>query len=117
MRKVSRWVPIHFTPIQVQRRLTVASNLFSSFETEENNFVSKIFAIDETWVWSYESEMKRQDTEWLPPNSPRPPHFRREQRKLKVLMIFAYDIRGALTSHRVETGQIMNDMCYKGYIQ
>ena len=41
----------------------------------------------------------------------------RDQRKLKVFMIFAYDIRGALTSHRVDTGHIMNDMCYEGYSQ
>ena len=65
MWKVSaHWVPHHLTPDQVQHRLTVATNLLSRFETEENNFISRIVAIDETLVRSYEPEMKRQATEW-----------------------------------------------------
>ena len=61
--------------------------------------------------------MKRKATEWHTPNSPRLAKFRHEQVKLKMRVIFAYDIRGVLTSHRVETGQTVNDMYYKGYIQ
>ena len=34
-----------------------------------------------------------------------------------MLMIFAYDIRGVLTSHKVETGQTVNGMYYKSYMQ
>ena len=43
--------------------------------------------------------------------------MRRKQGKLKMLMIFAYDIRGVLMSHRAETGQTVTDTYYKGYIQ
>ena len=60
MRKLSaHWIPHHSTSDQVQRRLTVTTNLLSRFEIEENNFVSRIFAIDETWVRSNEPEIKR----------------------------------------------------------
>ena len=58
--------------VQVQHLLTVATNLLSCFETEENNFVSRIIAFDETLVRSFKPEMKRQATEWHMPNSPRP---------------------------------------------
>ena len=54
MQKLSAgWVPHHLTSDQVQRRFTVATNLLFHFETEENNFVSRIVVIDETWVSSF----------------------------------------------------------------
>ena len=107
MRKVSaRWVLHHLTTDQVQWRLTVATNLLSRFETEKKkNFISRVVA----WL----DHMKRQATESHTPNSPRPVKFRRKQGKLKMLIIFAFDIRGVLTSHRVEPGQNVNGMHYK----
>ena len=43
-------------------RFTVAINLLSRNETEDNNFLSGIVTIDKTWVESYEPEMERQGT-------------------------------------------------------
>ena len=74
-------IPHDLMSNQVKRRLTVATSLLSYFETEKYNFVSRIVAIDTTWVWSYESEMKRQATEWHTPNYPRPEKFRHKQGK------------------------------------
>ena len=51
------------------------------------------------------------------PNFPRPAKLRRQQRKLKMLLIFAYDISGVLTSQRTETVKTVIGMYYKGYIQ
>ena len=101
----------------MQPRLIVATTLLSRVETDANNFISRIVAIKEVWARPYEPEMKRQATEWHTPNSPRPAKFWREQGKIKTLMIFPYDIRGIITSHRVETGQTVNGMYYKGYNQ
>ena len=53
-------------------------------------------AIDETWLRSYEPELKSQSTEWHSPASPRPAKFRRKE-TLKQLAIFAYDNSGLLT--------------------
>ena len=50
-------------------------------------------------------------------DSPRPAKFRCEQRKLKMPIIFAYDISGVLISQRVETGHNVNAIYYKGCIQ
>ena len=61
--------------------------------------------------------MKRHATKWHTPKFSMPTKFRREQGKQKLLLIFFYDICGVLTSHRVETGQTVNDMYYKGCIQ
>lgn len=53
----ARWILHYLPPNQVQRRLTVATNLLSSFETEENSFISRFAAIEETLVRSYEPEI------------------------------------------------------------
>ena len=45
---------------QVERRLEVATHLLSWFDSEGQDFLSRIVAIDETWVRSYELELKRQ---------------------------------------------------------
>jgi histone-lysine N-methyltransferase SETMAR len=71
MRKVSaRWVPHRLTSEQAERRLNIATNHLSRFSKEGRNFLSRIVAIDETWVRSYDPELKRQSAEWHTPNSP-----------------------------------------------
>ncbi len=118
MKKVSsRWVPHQLTSAKIERRRNVATDLLSRFEEEGNDFISKIVAIDETWIRSYEPEMKTQSAEWHTPNSPRPVNFRRGPGKLKMLMIFAYDILGILTSHVVPSGQTVNGKYYREYLR
>ena len=118
MRKVSaRWVPHRLTSDQAERRLEVATHLLSRFDSEGQDFLSRIVAIDETWVSSYEPELKRQSAEWHTPSSTRPAKYRRTQSKLKMLMIFAYDRHGILTNHKVESGKTINGKYYEEYIK
>ena len=62
MRKVSaRGVPHRLTSDQAERRFEVATHLLSRFDSEgQDFFLSRIVAIDETWVRSYEPELKTQ---------------------------------------------------------
>ena len=88
MRKVSaRWVPHRLTSDHEECRWEVATHLLSRFDSEGQDFLSRIDAIDETQVRSYELELKRQSAVWLTPSSPRPAKYRRTQSKLKMLMI------------------------------
>ena len=61
--------------------------------------------------------MRRQWTEWHTPSSPRPAKYRPTRPKLKMLMIFAYDRHGILTSHRVESGKTINGKYYEEYVK
>ena len=118
MRKVSaRWVPHRLTSNQAERRLEVTTHLLSRFDSEGQDFLSRIVAIDETGVRSYEPELKRQSAEWYTPSSPRPAKYRRTQSKFKMLMIFAYDRHGILISHKVESGKSINGKYYEEYIK
>ena len=117
MIKVSaRWVPHRLTSDQAERRLEVAIHLLSRFDSEGQDFLLRIVAIDETWVRLYEPELKRQSAEWHTPSSRRPAKYRRKS-KLKMLMMFAYDRHGILTSHKVESGKTINGKYYEAYIK
>ena len=76
--------------------------------------LQRIVAIDETWIRSFEPELKRQSSEWQTKDSPRPLKFRRSQNCPKMLMIFAYDFRGVLSAHRVPT---VNKEYYEKYLR
>ena len=74
-------------------------------------------AIDETWIRSFEPELKHQSAEWHTPNSPRPVKFWRSMNNPKMLMIFAYDAEGVLTTHRVPDGTTVNKEYYESYLR
>ena len=118
MRKVSaRWLPHRLTPEQAERCLTIATRLLYHYDSEGQDFLERIVAVDETWIRSYEPEMRRQSTEWHTPSSTRPEKYRWTQSKLKMLMIFAYDRHGILTSHRVESGKTIKGKYYEEYLK
>ena len=59
-----------------------------TFDSEGQDFLSRIVAVDETWVRSYEPQLKRQSAKWHTQSSARTAKYRRTQSKLKMLMIF-----------------------------
>lgn len=117
-RKISaRWVPHNLSPDQLQYRVSVARQLLARHRREGNNFLHRIVAIDETWLRSYEPELKRQSAEWRDPGSPRPKKFRQQQGQLKQMCICAYDYQGVLVADRVPLHQSVNKEYYRAFIQ
>ena len=99
------------------QRVNIARKLLKRYAEDGNEMLQRIVAIGETWIRSFEPELKRQSSEWHTKNSPRPVNFRRSQNCAKMLMIFAYDFRGVLTAHRVPIGETVNKEYYKMYIR
>ena len=97
--------------------LTIVTQLLYRYDSEGQNFLERIVAVDETWVRSYEPEIRRQSTGWHTPSSLRPAKYGRIQSKLQMLMIFTYDRHGILTSHRVESGKTINGKYYEEYLK
>ena len=118
MRKVSaRWQPHRLMPEQAERCLTIATQLLYHYDLVGQDFSKRIVADDLTWIRSYKPKMRRQLTKWHTPSSSRPAKYRRTQSNLKMLMIFAYDRHGILTSHRVESGKTINGKYYEEYLK
>ena len=112
----ARWVPHMLSDSEKHHRVKIARSLLHRYG-EGDEMLQIIVAIDETWIRSFEPELKRQSSEWHTKDSPRPLKFRRSQNYPKMLMKIAYDFRGVLTAHRVPTGRTVNKEYYKKYLR
>jgi len=68
----ARWVPHDLSEEQKCRSVEIAQQLLHRFREEENEFLQKLVAIDETWIRDFEPELKSQSSEWRGKGSPRP---------------------------------------------
>ena len=69
MRKVcAQMVPKELTEEQKQRRVTICQD----FLERQDDILGCVIIGDETWVYQYDPERKRQSAQWKTANSPRP---------------------------------------------
>ena len=106
MRKIAaRWVPYMLLESEKHQRVNIARKLLKRYGEDGDEMLQRIVAIDETWIQSFEPELKRQSNEWHTKNSPIPVKFRQSPNCAKMFMIFVYDVHRELTAHRVPTGE------------
>ena len=63
---------------------------------------------DESWIYCYDPETKRQSSQWKHVGSPRPKKARQSKSTLKLLMIHFFDSTGMIYMPWVPTGQTVN---------
>ena len=56
----ARWVPKSLSDEQMTTRASVYSALLKRFRSNEDDFISRLVTVDETWVHYYEPENKAQ---------------------------------------------------------
>ena len=67
---------------------------------------------DESLVYCYDTEIKRQSCEWKHACSPRPEKARQSKSTNKILMILFFDSTGMIYMHWVPSGQTVNNKYY-----
>ena len=67
---------------------------------------------DESWIYCYDPETKRQSSQWKRAGSPRPKKARQSKSTHKLLMILFIDSTGKIYMHWVPTGQTVNKEYY-----
>ena len=73
MHKLSaRWVPKSLSDQQMATRASVYSALLKRFRSKENDFLSRLVTVDETWVHYYEPENNAQSCQSIGLGSPKP---------------------------------------------
>ena len=72
---------------------------------------------DESWIYCYDSETKRQSSQWKHDGSPRPKKARRSKSTNKLLMIPFFDNTGMIYMHWVPTGQTVNKEYYVEFLR
>lgn len=113
----AKWVPHLLTDEQKQERVCRCRANLRRVRREGNNFINRIITGDETWVYSWDPELKRQSAQWRNSGSPRPEKARRKQGAVKVMHIIFFDSRGVLVNWPVPVGTTVNAAYYKWFLQ
>ncbi|KAK3731733.1 hypothetical protein RRG08_035402 [Elysia crispata] len=92
-------------------------NFLRRFQTEQNDFLDRIITGDETWVYSWDPETKRQSAEWRDFDEPRPEKVRRKQGALKVMHMIFFYMNGVILRWPVPIGTTINAQYYKKVLQ
>ena len=81
----ARWVPKSLSNEQMATRASVYSPLLKRFRSKEDDFLSHLVTVDETWVHYYEPENKAQSRQSVGPGSPKPKKFKTQPSAGKVM--------------------------------
>ena len=84
MRKVcAKMVPKELTEERKQRRVTICQDLLE----RQDNILGCVITGEETWVYQYDLETKRQSAQWKTANSPRPKKLRQSTSRVKTMLV------------------------------
>jgi len=70
----------------------------------DKNFLDKVIIGDDSWCFAYDPETKRQNSEWVGENSPRPKKLRFQKSKLKRMLIVFLDSQDTVHKDFVQEG-------------
>ena len=90
----ARWVTKSLSDEQMATRASVYSALLKQFRSKEDDFLSHLVTVDETWVHYYEPENKAQGRESVGLGSPRPKKFKTQSSAGKVMATVFWDAQG-----------------------
>ena len=82
----AKLVPKNLSVEQKANRLEIYQDFLVRLEIEPN-FLHKVITGDESWVFDYDPETKRQSEEWLTKSSPRPTKARMSRSRVKTMII------------------------------
>ena len=77
-------------------RASVYSALLKRFRSKEDDFLSRLVTVDETWIHYYEPENKAQSRQSVGPGSPRPKKFKMQPSAGKVMATVFWDAQGVI---------------------
>ena len=72
---------------------------------------------DESWIYCYDPETKRQSSQWKHAGSPRPKKARQSKSTHKLLLIPFFDSTSMIYMHWVPTGQTVNKEYYVEFLR
>lgn len=113
MNKVSaRWVPRILSTEQKERRVTDSRAFLRRYRREGEAFLDRIITTDETWIWFFDPETKRESSAWKHTSSPPPMKARVQKSGSRYMFIMFLDRRGMLLCHTVPRGATVNSDYY-----
>ncbi|UYV62539.1 hypothetical protein LAZ67_2000982 [Cordylochernes scorpioides] len=112
MRKVcAKLVTKVLTQDQKELRVLRYQELLDLIQNEPD-FLNSVVTGDESWMFEYDPESKRQSCAWHTKSSPRPKKARMKKSRIKTIIIVFFDIRGIVHCEFVPQGQTVNSVFY-----
>jgi len=108
-------VPKILTPEQKEHRVNCCADTLENIENDPDFFLN-VITCDETLIFQYDPETKRQSMHWKSPQSPRKKKACMCKSKFKATMIVFFDIRGVINIDWVPEGQTVNQVYYKNVL-
>ena len=90
------WVPKSLSDEQMATRASVYRTLLKRFRSKEDDSLSRLVTVDETWVHYCEPENKAQSCQSVGPGSPRPKKFKTQPSAGKVMANVFRDAQGVI---------------------
>lgn len=113
MRKIcAKMVPRLLTDDQKTRRVNTCKDVLDQLENN-TKLLENVITGDESWVFQYDPETKRQSLQWKTPSSPRPKKARMSKSRVKTMLIVFFDHRGIVHHEFVPEGTTVNQHFYK----
>ena len=112
MRKIcARFVPNVLREDQKERRCHDCREMVE-MNNSDPTVPDALVTCDESWIYYYDPETKRQSSRWKHAGSPRPKKARQSKSTHKLLMILFFDRTGMIYMHWVPTGLTVNKVYY-----
>ncbi|XP_071040004.1 protein GVQW3-like [Parasteatoda tepidariorum] len=92
-RVAAKFIPKLLSLEQKDLRFDVAQDLLDTANTDPG-FLNTVRTGDESWVYGYDLETKRQSSQWKHPDSPKPKKAQQVRSKIKVMLTVFFDVRG-----------------------
>ena len=113
MQKVcAKMVPRLLTEKQKAQRLNACQDILQQIEADEK-LLENVITGDESWVFPYDPEAKRQNCQWKSVFLPRPKKARMQCSQVKVMLITFFDNHEMVHHEFVPQGQTVNQHFYK----
>lgn len=112
----SRWIPHFLKPEEKEVRVDWCLAMLKKYENADSKRLSEIVTGDETWIYQYDPETKRQSTVWVFQDEAPPTKTRRARSAGKCLVATFFSASGhvatiPLTEQRTVTAKWYTEVC------
>ena len=107
----TKFVPRVLKEDQKERRCHDSQEMIELFKSDPA-VLDALVTCDESWIYCYDPETKRQSSQWKHTGSPRPKKARQSKSTHKLLMVPLFDSPGMIYRHWLPTGQTVNKEYY-----